>query len=279
MVAKLISFVTGSEPLPGYRLCHFLGRGGYGEVWKATDPNGREVALKFIPCSGRRSASREIRAIQSVRQVRHPNLIDTYQVCADARYLIIVMELAEGSLLDLFDIYMDESGGPIPAKDLCFYLGQVASALDFLNTRQHHISGRLVAVRHCDVKPSNLLVFGDTIKLTDFSLSVQATAPMWYYERVGTLDYAAPEVFQGSLSDRTDQFSLGVTYFYLRTGEFPYPVPPRGFERNYCRPAPDLSPLDAKEQPIVARALSATPHDRWPSCAEFIRHLCAIHSS
>ena len=38
----------GSQPIPGYTLVEFLGRGSYGEVWKATGPGGTEVAVKFI---------------------------------------------------------------------------------------------------------------------------------------------------------------------------------------------------------------------------------------
>src|SRR5262249_34275323 len=104
------------------------------------------------------------------------------------------MELAEGSLSDLLAVSQDEMGHALSRQNTCFFLRQAAAALDFLNARQHQINGRRVAVRHCDVKPSNLLVFDNRVKLADFSLSVQTTSPMWYYERVGTLDYAAPEV-------------------------------------------------------------------------------------
>src|SRR5262249_37006428 len=144
-------------------------------------------------------------------------------IWCSAGYIVIAMELAEGNLLDLLDVYYAEFDTPIIPEHLCQYLMQAASALDFLNTRQHQLNGRRVAVRHCDVKPSNLLVLGKQIKLADFSLSVQTTSPMWYHRKLGTLDYAAPEVFQGWLSDRTDQYALAVSYVQLRTGHLPFP--------------------------------------------------------
>ena len=67
-------YTQGDSPIPGYRLIKFLGRGGFGEVWKATAPGGLEVAMKFINLSGK-PGQKELRSLQVVRQLRHPNLI------------------------------------------------------------------------------------------------------------------------------------------------------------------------------------------------------------
>ncbi len=276
MVAQLVTLTSGIEIYPGYKLCRFLGRGGWGEVWKALGKDGKSYALKFLPCSSPQAASREIRGLQSVRQLIHPNIIDIHQVWADSRYIVIAMELAEGSLQDIFEVYFDEYEEPISAEFLMPLMSQAAAALDFLNTRQHMINGRRVAVRHCDVKPSNLLLVGKSLKLADFSLAVQATASMCYHEKVGTLNFAAPEVLQGWLSDRSDQYSLAVTYCQLRMGMLPYPpAPPKRirYDRDYVRPPPDLSYFEPEERKIIGRALCTTPQDRWPTCSEFIFRL------
>ena len=55
---------VGAEPLPGYQLCQFLGRGSWGVVWKATKPNGNPIALKFLNCESTQAAAQEIRALQ-----------------------------------------------------------------------------------------------------------------------------------------------------------------------------------------------------------------------
>jgi serine/threonine protein kinase len=89
--------------------------------------------------------------------------------------------------------------------------------------------------------------------------------------------YSAPEVFQGQVTQRSDQFSLAVTYCHLRTGKLPFAHHPDRFERGYVRPPPNLSLLDAEERPIVARALSPEPMARWPSCRAFLEPLARLH--
>jgi serine/threonine-protein kinase len=264
------------EPFPGYTLGRFLGRGSWGEVWQATRDNRQPVALKFLTCESTQAAAKEIRALQAIRLLRHPNLIRIDQVWCHLGYVIISMELAEGSLLDLYDIYQAEFGLPIVAEHVCHYLAHVASALDFLNARQHNVGGNRVAIRHCDVKPSNILLFGETAKLADFSVSTQSTSPLWYHQRVGTLDFIAPEVFQGRLSDRTDQYALAVSYCQLRGGRLPFSDTPATFNPEYVRPRPDLSMISTTERPVLTRALAPVPPDRWPSCVEFISELTHV---
>ena len=68
------SYNKGEEPVPGYKLIQPLGRGGFGEVWKANGPGGIPVALKIIGLTGKQGF-KELRAIQRVKLIRHPNLV------------------------------------------------------------------------------------------------------------------------------------------------------------------------------------------------------------
>jgi serine/threonine protein kinase len=228
------------------------------------------VALKFRPCRDSLVASQEVRAIQVVRQVRHPNLIDIDQVWCARGYVVVCMELADGSMSDLLEAYRLEFESCLPPTDVCSSLTQVANVLDFLNTRQHLVDGQRVAIQHCDVKPTNLLVYQNKVKLSDFGLSSVTGSSLRFHRRAGSLDYAAPEIFQGRLSDWSDQYALAVSYHQLRTGLLPFPDTPQTFQRSYARPKPDLSQLTTGEQRIIGRALAPVPQDRWPSCREMM---------
>jgi serine/threonine protein kinase, bacterial len=263
----------GVEPYPGYHLTKRVGSGGWGEVWQASTPDGGSAALKFLPSDCQRATTQEVRALQAIRCLEHPNLLALENIWSCPGYLVLVMELADGNLLDLLNVYGDELHTPLPPDHLCFYLKQAAAGIDFLNKKQHLVNDQRVAFRHCDIKPSNLLLIGNTVKVADYSLAVQATTATCNSRRAGTPAYAAPEIFQGLLSDRTDQYSLAASYYHLRTGELPFDDGVKNFDAKHVRPMPDLMPFTERERGVLARAFAPMPLDRWPSCVEFMDRL------
>ena len=234
------------------------------------------MALKFLICKNTAGAAIENRANQIVQQLQHPNLIRICKVWSQPGYLVVAMELADGSLHDLLTAYQTEYRTPIPREELCRLLTQAAAGIDYLNARQHILDGQRVSIQHCDIKPSNLLVMGETVKLSDFSLMSVTTASVKAHRRAGTPEYMAPEVFQGQLSEWTDQYALAVTYCLLRSGRLPFPNVPATFRPDYVKPAPDLSMLPERERRIIARALAPVPQDRWRSCGELIAELSRL---
>jgi serine/threonine protein kinase len=272
-VTRSLILSPGQEPYPGYKLGNLLGKGGWGEVWRAEDASGNVCALKFMTHRNVASAY-EIRALNAIKELRHPNLLGIQKIWSSPGFLVIQMELADGSLHDLLDVYYTELNHPITAEHVCFFLKQAAEAIDFFNARQHLVNGQRVAFRHCDIKPSNLLLVGDTVKLADFSIAFPTGSPLVTHSRAGSLDYAAPEVSRNWYSERSDQFSLAVTYYQLRTGRLPFPAT-QGFSSAYQRPAPDLQGLDKDEEHVLLRALNSVPQDRWPSCREMMAALAS----
>ena len=268
---------VGAEPAPGYRLRRVRGRGGFAEVWEADAPVGPPVALKFMLSSNASTTARELRSIQSFLPLYHPHLVKTNEVWSVPGYIVINMELADATLLDLMLLYHNDLGQHIDPPQLCRYMWQVAEALDFLNARKHTRESRKVGFQHGDVKPNNILLIGETAKLTDHGLATPTHGSVTPCPRQGTREYAAPEIFAGHYSDQSDQFSLAVTYYVLRSGTFPFPSPPVPLPKNYIRPAPDLQFVTEVEQPPLIRALSPTPQDRYPSCRDFMTDILNAH--
>jgi serine/threonine-protein kinase len=118
-----------------------------------------------------------------------------------------------------------------------------------------------------------LLIKGGQVKLADFGLSTAMTANQAPFTRMGTLEFAAQEIFLGQLSDRSDQYALAVSYCLLRGGRLPFADTPKRFISSYCRPQPDLSMLPPAERPAIHKALAASPVLRWPSCTTLMDHL------
>lgn len=270
---------AGAVPFPGYRLIRLRGRGGFATVWEASTPTGERIALKFMSSQQNSATIKEIRSLQAIQSLMHSNLTEIHQIWSLPGAIVIGMELADASLTDLMMLYMDEFNKPIEIEKLLGYLAQIASALDYLNARRHTYESRLVGYQHADIKPNNILLFGDQAKLADYGMAVATYGTMTPCPRQGTIEYAAPEVFQGYVTEYSDQFSLALTYHLLRTQAFPYPKPPPNGEtlRNFVRPEPDLSLLPECERPILRRALAKIPQNRYPNCSSFINALYQVN--
>jgi serine/threonine protein kinase, bacterial len=256
--------------MPGCKLTHLLGRGGFGEVWEGVTADGEVLAFKFLP--GSRPASvtvNEVRLLLSLRALKHPHLIELRNVAVSANYVIIAMERAEGNLMELLNAYHAETGTHFPPDHLCELLQQAAVALDFLAKQK--LTGFTfgsTGLQHCDVKPSNLLVFGDKLKVSDFGLCAPQLGNQNRSFAFGTPAYAPPELARGRVTERTDQFSLAVTYCELRTGHLPFQC--NGFEKSET---PDLSRFSDRERYVLSRALDANWLYRWPTCTDFVNAL------
>ena len=162
------ALTAGAEPLAGYRLIEPLGSGGFGEVWKCEVPGGLFKAIKFVNGGGHGGAeagslaARELEALEKVKAIRHPFLLSIERVQVLEGVLLIVMELADKNLQGLL-LEHQEAGMPgIPRDELLGFLEEAAEALDVLNF-QH-------GLQHLDVKPHNLFVVSNHIKVGDFGL-------------------------------------------------------------------------------------------------------------
>lgn len=275
----------GSEPLPGYRLIRYLGEGGSGEVWKAekTSPGGKhcEVALKRINVT-MKLGPREKKALEYAKQFRHANLLPIHDSWEHGDYLIVAMELANGTLLDRVRDYPRG----IPPQQLASHMLDAGLGIDILNSHDKPF-GNEFPFLHRDIKPENLMLVADRVKVGDFGLLIPLEHTGEQHSGVGTLPYAPPEWLRHDpkMSGRSDQYSFALTYYVLRTG-LDLTKPLNELMKDLLKKLwkspqaharldrdPDLAALPADEQKVVGKALSRHPKDRYRSCVEFVNHL------
>lgn len=268
--------MTNSSPipdihLPGYTLTDRLGAGGYGEVWRADAPGGLTKAVKIV--FGRHDqshAANEMRALERIKAVRHPFLLSLERIEVIDDRLLVVMELAEGSLRDRFRQCRANEEQGIPRAELLKYLRDAADALDFLCERHE--------LQHLDIKPENLLLVGGHVKLADFGLVKDIHATQASLVGGMTPTYAAPELFQGRPSRHSDQYSLAIIYQEMLTGTVPFKGTTAGeLTLQHINELPRLDALAEGDRFVISQALAKDPDHRFPSCSAMVEAL--LHQS
>ena len=207
-----------------YRLVERIGRGGYGEVYRARDESlDRAVAVKVLrqpEFVDQRTAAeffarfdREARVMASLR---HPNIVTVHDRGAHEDAPYVVMELLAGPDLGT----LQRSEVVLPIGRVLDYGVQTAAAVEYLHQRAE-------PVVHRDLKPSNLVLDGDTVKVCDFGIAAVLEPDLTKITRpgamVGTPVYAAPEQCRGEDAAPTwDVFSFGTVLYAMLAGGSPF---------------------------------------------------------
>ncbi len=297
---------------PGYRLVQFLGRGQFGQVWSASAPGGTLAAVKFIDLSGS-EGHKEFAGVKRVKRIRHANLmpitaiwlldsnwhviddvpedavatvdlshaglgsaeVGTGSLHTQASWLVVAMLLGGKNLQDRLKECQQDGEPGVPPRELLGYLEDAAKGLDFLNSPTHDLGEGPVAIQHCDVKPANLVLLGNSVVICDFGLArILSRNQVTATSTAGTPAYMAPEAIAGRPSRTTDQYSLALTYYHLRTGVLPTS---QGsvWEILDAHRRGDLnfSGVPPQEEAVLKRATLLNWEQRFESNAEFIDHL------
>src|SRR4051812_26639666 len=190
---------AGFEPIPGYRLIEPLGSGGFGEVWKCEAPGGLHKAIKFVfgslnslDVEGAR-AEQEFKALERIKEVRHPFVLSTERIEVIDGELVIVMELADKNLHEEFVEAQSSGLIGIPRDALLRFLRDASEALDYMGDKH--------GLAHLDIKPRNLFLVSDRVKVADFGLvkHLERSSASGLLGGVTPL-YAAPETFTNKIS-------------------------------------------------------------------------------
>ncbi|MDA0838047.1 MAG: serine/threonine-protein kinase [Planctomycetota bacterium] len=199
----------------GYRIEEWLGRGGMGTVYRATQLSlQRPVALKILSPSlttNQKHLDRFIREARAAGNLAHPSVVEVYDVGNDGDTHFISMEYLSGGSMEELLLHTDKIL-PIGAISL---IQDVARGLQYAEEKN---------VVHRDIKPENLMVDREgTVKICDLGIAVGPEDGQSEGKVIGTPHYMAPEQAMGRKVDhRSDIYSLGCTFYRMLAGKLPF---------------------------------------------------------
>lgn len=263
-----------TEKIREFRIIEKIAEGGMGIVYKAFDENlDRYVALKAIHKTFTANEELVARFKQEAKVqagLTHPNIVSLFNFFLEGDIYYMAMEFIEGETLGQ---RIKKVGLLPPHKCIPMFL-QMLDAVDYAHRK---------GVIHRDIKPSNILIDkDDNIKIMDFGIAkiIGDRGLTKTGTKMGTLYYMSPEqvVASKEVDNRTDIFSLGITFFEMVTGQLPYENIESDSDYNLMKQIVSLElPSVRKYYPYVPekveqairKATMRKPEDRFISCAEF----------
>jgi serine/threonine protein kinase/tetratricopeptide (TPR) repeat protein len=266
------------DPLIGQTVAQYtilakLGGGGMGVVYQARDAKlGRLVALKFLPpqwSHDETAKQRFIREAQAASASDHPHICTVHDIeSTDDGQLFIVMAYYDGQTLK-----QRLESAPLGVDEALQIATELTDGLAKAHAR---------GIVHRDVKPGNLMITEDGVKILDFGLAKFADALQLTIagSTLGTVAYMSPEQARGEEADaRSDLWGVGVVLYEMLTGETPFKgIYPEAI--SYAIRNDPTPPLKAQERGIperveqlVLKALQKHPADRFQTARGLAREL------
>ena len=254
-------FLPGALVAGRYRIVALIGRGGMGEVYRATDLKLRQpVALKFLPpalAADRVLLERFLNEVRVARQVSHPNVCRVYDIGEFEGQHYISMEYVDGE--DLASLL--RRIGRLPADKALDIARRLCAGLAAAHEK---------GVLHRDLKPAKVMLDGrGHVLITDFGLAGLAGQFQGADIRSGTPAYMAPEQLASrEVTARSDIYSLGLVLYEMFTGRRPFEA---GSIDELVRMQSSASPagpttvvrdLDPAVERVILRCLDPDPARR-----------------
>jgi len=179
------TYSSGQRPLDGFTLKRGVGKGGFGEVYFAVSDGGKEVALKLL----RDNREVELRGVAQCLNLKHPNLVNLYDLRTDPRGdHWVVMEYVAGESLHTV---LSRHPGGLPLELAREWFLSLARAVAYLHDH---------GVVHRDLKPANVFLENGVVKVGDYGLSkaISGSQRTAQTQSIGTVHYMAPEISTGN---------------------------------------------------------------------------------
>ncbi|HVO29684.1 MAG TPA: protein kinase [bacterium] len=237
-----------------------LGSGPLGQVFKAIDrKKGSVVAVKAIPAASLPEAALSGRFAETIALVKglvHPNLVKVYGAGREGDTAFTIEQYLEGlPLRALLDVKR-ENGSYFTFEEAEPVVAQICQGLSFAHA----------SLVHGGLKPENIVIHVDSLKISDLGLSRLFSASEWRdLQRKGKNGgaYLAPEYgdADAKIDKRADVYSVGAILYEMLTGRAPS--------------GPDATPVSSVNPSVpravdrvIARAMSRRPQDRYESAGE-----------
>ncbi len=254
-------FIPGTLIAGRYRIIDLLGRGGMGEVYRATDLTlAQSIAIKVLPeqaAANIRLLERFHNEVRIARQVSHPNVCRVYDIGEADRMPFLSMEYVDGE--DLASLL--QRIGRLPSDKALEISRKLCAGLAAAHER---------GVMHRDLKPNNVMLDKrGQVVIMDFGLAAVADELSGPEARHGTPAYMAPEQLRGdSVTNKSDIYALGLIIYELFTGHRPFDatgIPGLLTQQLANRPVSMISlaaDIDPAVERAVHRCLQPNPIDR-----------------
>ncbi|XP_024641488.1 cysteine-rich receptor-like protein kinase 10 isoform X2 [Medicago truncatula] len=196
---------------------NYLGKGGFGEVYKGILSDGREVAIKRLSRSSKQGVEEFKNEILLIAKLQHRNLVTFIGFCLEGHEKILIYEYVSNKSLDYF-LFDSQQQKLLTWVERFNIIGGIAGGILYL-----HEHSRLKVI-HRDLKPSNILLDENMIpRISDFGLArmVEISQDEGSTNRiVGTYGYMSPEYAMfGQFSEKSDVYSFGVMILEIVAGK------------------------------------------------------------
>ena len=257
-----------------YKIIKSIGEGGMANVYLAYDTIlEREVAVKILRgdlSEDEKFVRRFQREANSASSLKHPNIVEVYDVGEDNGKYFIVMEYINGKTLKS----LIKKRGVLTVEEVVDIMLQLTSAVSCAHDSY---------IIHRDIKPQNVMILEDgRVKITDFGIAMALNSNELTQTNsvMGSVHYLPPEQANGSGSTiKSDIYSLGILMFELLTGRVPFkgenaveiaikqmrePIP------SVCEISPDIPQI---VENVILKACAKNPKNRYDTAREMYEDL------